>query len=117
MSNWLKNCVHFNFDPFMYGTDSNDNFDNIVNIKLREQLFILYSHVPDIPSKHSAKNLKEKAVKSRALYNLRKMMLDCENRRIDAINTLSEKIEKHNRIQEERNEILKRLISSQDDKG
>lgn len=66
---------------------------------------------------HSAKNLKEKAIHSRALHNLRKMMLDCENRRIDAINTLSEKIEKHNRIQEERNEILKRLISSQDDKG
>lgn len=44
------------------------------------------------------------------------MMLECEERRIDAINKLSEKIDEHNKIQQERNDILKRLISSRDDR-
>ncbi|XP_043666631.1 uncharacterized protein LOC122628417 isoform X3 [Vespula pensylvanica] len=72
------------------------------------------SPVPDILSKqHSFKNLKEKATESRALYNIRKMMLVGEERRVDAINKLSEKIEEHNKIQRERNDILKCLISLQ----
>ncbi|KAL2722018.1 repetitive organellar protein-like isoform X1 [Vespula maculifrons] len=72
------------------------------------------SPVPDILSKrHPFKNLKEKATESRALYNIRKMMLVGEERRVDAINKLSEKIEEHNKIQRERNDILKCLISLQ----
>jgi len=50
------------------------------------------------------------------MYNLRKMILDCEEKRVEAINKLSEKIDQHNKIQQERNDILKCLISSQDHK-
>ncbi|XP_043666630.1 uncharacterized protein LOC122628417 isoform X2 [Vespula pensylvanica] len=116
ISYWLINCIQFNFDLYKYKIESSNNFDKniIVNVNLREQLFISYSPVPDILSKqHSFKNLKEKATESRALYNIRKMMLVGEERRVDAINKLSEKIEEHNKIQRERNDILKCLISLQ----
>ncbi|KAL2733864.1 reticulocyte-binding protein 2b-like [Vespula squamosa] len=116
ISYWLSNCIHFNFDLYKYEIESSNNFDKnvIVNVNLREQLFISYSPVPDILSKrHPFKNLKEKATESRALYNIRKMMLVGEERRVDAINKLSEKIEEHNKIQRERNDILKCLISLQ----
>lgn len=115
VSNWLKTCVQFNFDPYMYNIESSNNFDKnvIANVKLREQLFISYSPVSDIlPKQHPSKNLKEKATRSRALYNLHKMMLDCEERRVDAINKLSEKIEEHNKIQQEKNDILLKLVLS-----
>lgn len=80
-------------------------------------MFISYSPVPDSLSKQPpTKNLKEKATKSKVLYNLRKKMLECEEKRVEAINKLSEKIEEHNEIQRERNDILKRLISSQDNR-
>lgn len=96
--------------------ESSNNFvENVIaNVKLREQLFISYSPVPDVLSNPS-KNLKEKATKSRALYSLRKKMLDCEERRVEAINKLIEKIEENNQIQQERNEIFKRLIPSQNE--
>lgn len=103
---WLQNCVQVNFDTNV-----------ITNVKLREELLMSYSPVPDIQSKQSStKNIKEKATKSRGLYKLRKMMLECEERRVDAINKLSEKIDEHNKIQQERNDILKRLISSRHDR-
>ncbi|XP_047348197.1 reticulocyte-binding protein homolog 2b-like [Vespa velutina] len=67
------------------------------------------SPVPDILSKrHPFKNLKEKATESRALYNIRKMMLVGEERRVDAINKLSEKIEEHNKIQ--RDAVAERTV-------
>jgi len=94
------------------------NFDKniIANVKLKEQLLISYSHVPDISSKQNPSKKKEKATKSRAMYNLRKKILDCEEKRVEAINKLSEKIDQHNKIQQERNDILKCLISSQNHK-
>lgn len=115
---WLQNCVQINFHSYDI-QNSNDDLDiNVItNVKLREELFISYSPVPDTQSMQpSTKNIKEKATKSRALYKFRKMMLECEERRIDAINKLSEKIDEHNKIQQERNDILKRLISSRDDR-
>jgi hypothetical protein len=48
------------------------------------------------------------------MYDIRKNMRDCKERRVDAINKLSEKLAQHNQIQQERNDILKRLIPSQD---
>jgi len=36
--------------------------------------------------------------------------LDCEERRINAINELKEAINEHNNIQKERNDILRQLI-------
>jgi len=96
----------------MYDIESSNNFDkNIANVKLKEQLFISYSPVLNILSKqHLRKSLKEKNIKSRAMYSLRKKTLDCEERRVAAINKLSEKIEAHNKIQQERNDILRNLI-------
>jgi len=70
---WLKNCVH-NFD--LYDIENNNNFDKniIASVKLKEQLLVSYSHVLDISSKQNSSKKKEKATKSRAMYNLRKMI-------------------------------------------
>jgi len=79
---WLK-TVH-NFD--LYDIESNNNFDKsiIANVKLKEQLLVSYSHVPDVSSKQNPSK-KKKATKSRAMYNLHKMILDCEEKRVEAI--------------------------------
>ena len=116
ISNWLKNCVQFN--PYLYDIlESSNNFDEnvIANVKLREQFFMSYSPVPDVVSNPST-NVKEKAAKSRAMYSLRKKILDCEERRVQAINKLIEKIDENNKIQKERNEIFKRLVPSYNDR-
>lgn len=118
--NWLKNCTQQNIDQLVYNVESSNNYfdKNVIeNLKYREELFISYSSVTNISSQQPPmRNLKkEKAVKSRILYNQRKKILDCEERRVSAINKLCEKIEEHNKIQQERNDILKALLSLQKD--
>ena len=46
------------------------------------------------------------------MYDLRKKLLECEEKRVEAINKLTAAIEEHNNIQRERNDILRQLISS-----
>lgn len=118
--NWLKNCTQQNIDQFEYNVESSNNYfdKNVIeNLKCRKELFVSYSSVTDISSQQPPmRNLKkEKAVKSRILYNQRKKMLDCEERRVSAINKLCEKLEEHNKIQQERNDILKALLVLQKD--
>lgn len=69
------------------------------------------SSTSDVPSESfNRKNKKEKNTRAKSLYDLRKKQLDCEERRISAINELKEAIREHNTIQKERNEILRQLV-------
>jgi len=53
---------------------------------------------------------KQKATKSKAMYEFRNKFLSNEEKRVEAINKLIAAIEQHNNIQ--RNDILQKLISS-----
>ena len=57
-----------------------------------------------------SKKIQPKAVRAKAVYSLRKKQLEMDNRRIEAINALTEKIDESNKIQSERNKLLEMLI-------
>lgn len=82
------------------------------SITYRQQAFLSYSPAPDIPLQSSStKNTcKQKAARSRVLYDIRKKLVDCEERRILAIDKLTEAVNENNKIQQERNDILKKLV-------
>jgi len=60
----------------------------------------------------SSTPLTTKANKS-SLYNQRKKQMDLEQKTIQAINDLKESLNESNRIQKERNELIKELLLSQ----
>lgn len=103
--------------------DTRYKFDEYINTVInKHKLFGSYSQtipsfptispVPDNSASSNRKNKKVKSTRGRALYDFRKKQLECEERRVDAINELKEAINEHNKIQKERNEILRNLIES-----
>ncbi|XP_029673485.1 uncharacterized protein LOC115241718 isoform X2 [Formica exsecta] len=77
----------------------------------RQQLVCYDSTSNDTSSQDNMKTKTQKAAKSKVMYDLRKKLLDCEEKRVEAINKLTETIEEHNKIQRERNDILRNLVS------
>ena len=79
----------------------------------RQQL-VSHTHSSDdtLLSQPETRNKSKKAIKGKAMYDLRKKLLECEEKRVEAINKLTAAIEEHNNIQRERNDILRQLISS-----
>jgi len=55
---------------------------------------------------------KQKAAKSKVMYEFRNKFLSSEEKSVEAINKLTAAIEQHNNIQLQRNDILQKLISS-----
>lgn len=127
--NWLKKCAEFNFCSYMYDMENEDTrykYDQFINnhVTNKHKLFDFYSQtvssvatnssVPDtvLNDISNRKSKKQKSTRAKASYELRKKQLECEERRVNAIDELKEAIKEHNAIQRERNEILQQLIQS-----
>ncbi|XP_011883995.1 PREDICTED: uncharacterized protein LOC105571133 [Vollenhovia emeryi] len=79
--------------------------------------FPINDPVPDVDDVSGPKSKKLKCARTKASYDLRKQQLECEQKRVDAINELKDVVNEHNRIQRERNEILRELIESNKNKS
>ncbi|XP_029673486.1 uncharacterized protein LOC115241718 isoform X1 [Formica exsecta] len=106
---WLQNCARLNFGTVNY--DYGKKKYSIKSTILRQQLVCYDSTSNDTSSQDNMKTKTQKAAKSKVMYDLRKKLLDCEEKRVEAINKLTETIEEHNKIQRERNDILRNLVS------
>ncbi|XP_025163403.1 uncharacterized protein LOC105188680 [Harpegnathos saltator] len=122
--NNIEQCVLSSLASTSSCTEEQMTISNCSDTKIRQDIINSGSSVcvtiPSIPTTNpipdnefsGRKNKKMKSTRTRALYDLRKKQLDCEERRVNAINELKEAINEHNSIQRERNEILRNLIES-----
>lgn len=101
----------------------NENFSTNISIINESSSILPLSEITNIqqvfpdncvsPSTSSSSTpLTTKANKS-SLYNQKKKQMDLEQKRIQAINDLKESLNESNRIQKERNELIKELLLSQ----
>lgn len=128
ISDWIENCAKFKFCSYMENENTQCKYGQSINNHVinKYELFDCYSqtissvpststapdNIPNDLSKENRKSKKQKNIRAKALYDIRKKQLDCEERRVNAINELKEAIKEHNVIQKERNEILQQLVQN-----
>jgi len=116
ISDWLKSCAQLNFGVVSYDVYDEDEWhkDSIKTVILRQQSVSDSTTLSDSSTSHQPEMRirKQKAAKSKAMYEFRNKFLCSEEKRVEAINKLTAAIEQHNNIQLQRNDILQKLISS-----
>lgn len=63
-----------------------------------------------LPASESTSKTQQKKTNRKEIYDLRKQLLSVENERIEMIKDLKQSIDDNNKIQQERNDLLKKLL-------
>lgn len=96
-----------------YITEESDNTSDIISVS--DDINSLLPGSPTV-SRTSSKASTHKSTlntnknKSKSLYNMRKKQLEIEEQRIEAIKRLKESLDENNKLQKERNDLIKELL-------